>query len=145
MLAAYDLDAAYRVLENEELPGWLSMPKNEATTIWEAWEGPKSAHGGIGSLNHYSKGAVCRWLFDTMCGIHVDGENHFTLAPRPGGRFTRAKAAYESVYGLVECGWEQNNGSFCFTAVIPANCTATLILPDGARETLAPGRHTYRR
>lgn len=58
VLTDIDLESAYRLLENEELPGWLSMPKNGATTIWEAWEGPNSQHDGIGSLNHYSKGAV---------------------------------------------------------------------------------------
>ena len=67
------------LLENEEMPGWLFMPKNGATTIWESWEGTK-AQGGIASLNHYSKGAVCEWLFGTMCGINVAGENRFTIA-----------------------------------------------------------------
>ena len=33
VLADIDLEAAYRLLENEEIPGWLSMPKNGATTI----------------------------------------------------------------------------------------------------------------
>lgn len=73
------------------------MPKNGATTILESWEGTK-AQGGIASLNHYSKSAVCQWLFDTMCGIRVDGENRFTIAPRPGGHFTYAKASYQSVW-----------------------------------------------
>ena len=35
-----NLEAAYRLLENEEMPGWLFMPKNGATTAWESWEGP---------------------------------------------------------------------------------------------------------
>lgn len=82
VLASYDLDAAYRLLENEEMPGWLFMPKNGASTIWESWEGTQ-AQGGIASLNHYSKGAVCEWLFKTMCGIHIDCENHFVIAPSP--------------------------------------------------------------
>ena len=87
VLAGMDIEYAYRLLENEEMPGWLFMPKNGAATIWESWEGTK-AQGGIASLNHYSKGAVCEWLFQTMCGIRVDGENHFTIAPRHGGHFT---------------------------------------------------------
>ncbi|MBR4467255.1 MAG: family 78 glycoside hydrolase catalytic domain, partial [Clostridia bacterium] len=72
VLAEIDIEAAYRLLENEEIPGWLSMPKNGATTIWEAWEGPKTTQGsGSGSLNHYSKGAMVEWLFASMCGIRV--------------------------------------------------------------------------
>ena len=34
VLSAYDLDAAYRLLENEALPGWLSMPKNGFFTFY---------------------------------------------------------------------------------------------------------------
>ena len=143
VLAEIDLEAAYRLLENEELPGWLCMPKNGATTIWEAWEGPNSVGSGIGSLNHYSKGAVVEWLFSTMCGITVAGENHFTIAPRPGGHFTYAKASYDSVFGRVESAWHRENGIAIFEFTIPPNCTADVILPGKASETLSAG--TYRR
>lgn len=57
VLADKDIAYAYRLLENEDMPGWLFMPKNGATTIWESWEGTR-AQGGIASLNHDAKGAV---------------------------------------------------------------------------------------
>ena len=138
VLASYDLDAAYRLLENEEMPGWLFMPKNGATTIWESWEGTQ-AQGGIASLNHYSKGAVCEWLFKTMCGLRIDGENHFVLAPKPGGSLTHAKAVYYSIYGTVECGWEKTEEGYLSRISIPANTTATLVLPEGEQVELEPG------
>ena len=124
------------------MPGWLFMPKNGATTIWESWEGTQ-AQGGIASLNHYSKGAVCEWLFKTMCGIRVDGENHFTIAPSPGGHFTRARASYQSVYGLVESGWEKNGDSYTLTVRIPCNTTAELILPSGDHDVVSAGIHQF--
>ena len=129
VLADIDIEAAYRLLENEEIPGWLSMPKAGATTIWEAWEGPNSTQGGIGSLNHYSKGAVCEWLFKTMCGIRVAGENRFVIAPRPGGHFTHAEATYNSVYGEVKSSWKRKDGKTVYTVTVPANCSAELRLP----------------
>ncbi len=141
VLADIDIEASYRLLENEEMPGWLFMPKNGATTIWESWEGTK-AQGGIASLNHYSKGAVCEWLFKTMCGIRVDGENHFTIAPRPGGHFTHAKASYQSVYGLVESGWEKNGDNYTLTVSVPCNTTARICLPDGSEQQVGTGQHT---
>ncbi len=143
VLASYDLDAAYRLLENEQIPGWLSMPKAGATTIWEAWEGPNSTSGGIGSLNHYSKGAVCEWLIETMCGIRVNGENRFTLAPRPGGSLTHAEASYNSVCGLVSSAWDRTDGKAVYTFTVPANGTATVILPSGRTETVFAGTHLY--
>ena len=142
VLAQYDLDAAYRLLENEEMPGWLFMPKNGATTIWESWEGTR-AQGGIASLNHYSKGAVCEWLFKTMCGIRLDGENHFTIAPRPGGSFTYAKASYESIYGKVACGWEKRENGFAVAVQIPANTEAIIRLPNGAIHIVTSGEHHF--
>lgn len=137
VLAQYDQDAAYRLLENEEMPGWLFMPKNGATTIWESWEGTQ-AQGGIASLNHYSKGAVCEWLFKTMCGIRIDGENHFVIAPKPGGSLTHAKAVYHSIYGTVECGWEKTEDGYQFKICIPANTTASVQLPNGEQYELDP-------
>ena len=143
VLTDIDLKAAYRLLENEEMPGWLFMPKHGATTVWEAWEGTATKQGGIASLNHYSKGAVCRWLFDTMCGIRVDGENHFSIAPRPGGHFTHAKASYTSVYGRVESGWERTEAGYAYAVSVPAGCTATLTLPGREAVVLPAGTHTF--
>lgn len=143
VLTDIDLKAAYRLLENEEMPGWLFMPKNGATTVWEAWEGTATKQGGIASLNHYSKGAVCRWLFDTMCGIRVDGENHFSIVPRPGGHFTHAKASYTSVYGRVESGWERTEAGYAYAVTVPAGCTATLTLPGREAVVLPAGTHTF--
>ena len=142
VLADMDIEYAYRLLENEEIPGWLSMPKSGAVTIWEGWEGPQS-DSGICSLNHYSKGAVCEWLFDTCCGIRVEGENRFVIAPRPGGHLTHAKARYDSIYGSVESGWEKADGKIVFTVAVPAGCTALVRLPDGSERTQGPGTAVY--
>lgn len=131
-------DLAYRMLENEKCPGWLYEVKCGATTTWETWEG-YTGYAGTGSHNHYSPGAVCQWLFDTVAGIQVDGENHFCIAPIPGGTLHCAKASYLSLYGRVESGWE--NGKL--TVTIPANTTANIILPSGQTMTVEAGTYEY--
>lgn len=141
VLADMDIEYAYKLLENEELPGWLFMPKNGATTVWESWEGNSTKDKGIASLNHYSKGAVCEWLFNTMCGIKVNGENKFIIEPEPGGTLTHAKASYKSVYGTVESGWERIDRQIVYKIKIPCNCTAEVILPDGKKQTLQAGEY----
>ena len=140
VLEKYDINSAYRLLENEQMPGWLYMTKMGATTIWESWEGTE-AQGGIASLNHYSKGAVCNWLFSSMCGINVNGENRFIISPEPGGHFTFANAEYKSVFGTVKSGWIKENGKYIYEIEIPANCTADIILPDGKCHTVFAGKH----
>ena len=142
VLENIDKEYAYKLLENEEMPGWLFMSKSGATTVWESWEGDK-AQDGIGSLNHYSKGAVCEWLFSSMCGINVDGENHFMIKPIPGGHFTFARAEYKSVFGTVKSGWKKENGKYKFDIVIPPNCTADIILPDGRKQKARAGTYTF--
>ena len=147
VLEDIDIEYAYRLLENEERPGWLCMPKAGATTIWEDWAGPNSDNGkggGIASLNHYSKGAVCEWVFDSMCGIKVNGENHFVIAPKPGGHFTYAEMSYDSVYGKVSCGWKKKeNGGYEYKIVVPANTTATFVIEEQESKELEAGTYQF--
>ena len=142
VLSGLDPSYAYRLLENEEMPGWLFMPKSGATTIWEAWEG-NLKDKWIASLNHYSKGALCEWLMNTMCGIRVAGENHFVLAPQPGGHVTFARASYQSVYGLVATAWTRTETGYRLEVTVPANTTADLRLPDGSAHFLTAGQYCY--
>lgn len=142
VLAETDVEQAYRLLENEDIPGWLSMPRLGATTIWESWEGA-SAAGEVASLNHYSKGALCEWLFRGMCGIRPDGANHFVIAPLPGGHFTFAKAEYRSIYGTAVSGWEKKEGGYLYSVMIPANCTARIVLPDGRQMEVRAGTYHF--
>lgn len=133
---ARETETAYKVLENTEKPGWLAEVLDGATTVWENWEGNLSQ-------NHYSPGAVCQWLFETVAGIRVDGENHFTIAPLPGGTLTHAGGAYQSIYGKVESCWEKKVESTKFVITIPANTTAEIRLPNGVRHSVKAGSHSF--
>ncbi|MBQ1317118.1 MAG: family 78 glycoside hydrolase catalytic domain, partial [Lachnospiraceae bacterium] len=131
---------AYKMLLNTEKPGWLYEVLQGATTVWETWEG-YTGRGGNGSLNHYSPGAVCQWLFDTCAGIRPDGENHFLIAPVPGGELSWAEGSYRSLYGEVKSRWEKTDGDIRYTVTVPAGCTADVRLTDGREETFAAGVH----
>ncbi|REJ05030.1 alfa-L-rhamnosidase [Microbacterium bovistercoris] len=130
-------DVAYRMLENESAPSWLAQVRAGATTVWEDWEGEASQ-------NHYAPGAVCEWLFDTVAGIRIAGDNRFVISPLPGGTLTHASAGYDSPYGLVTSAWRTDNGVTTFDIEIPANTTAEVHLPDGRLRTVGPGRHRFR-
>ena len=131
---AGELETAYKMLENTKKPGWLGEVLDGATTIWENWEGDLSQ-------NHYSPGAVCQWLFDSVAGIRVTGENRLCIMPMPGGTLTYAKGSYLSPYGLVESSWVKTENSTKYVFTIPANCTAEVILPGGDRRILSAGHH----
>jgi alpha-L-rhamnosidase len=86
---------------------------------------------------------VCRWFFDTICGIRVEGENQFAIAPRPGGSLTHAAASYQSLYGKVESKWEKTDAGITFTITVPANCQALVRLPDGSQHIQTAGTEIY--
>ena len=124
------------MLENTKKPSWLGEVLDGATTIWENWEGNLSQ-------NHYSPGAVCEWLFQTVGGINVNGENHFIIRPVVGGTLEYANTIYDSLYGKVESRWEKTPEGVKHIITIPANVTAEIILQDGTMKTVNEGTHEY--
>jgi alpha-L-rhamnosidase len=130
------LDVAYKMLENEQSPGWLAEVNAGATTVWEDWDGKASR-------NHYSPGAVCEWLFASVAGIHIAGENLFEIRPNPGGSLTYARAEYKSIFGKVVSSWKKTNNVYQFKFSVPANTTAKIVLPDGVQHEVSCGEHTF--
>ncbi|MDR3261508.1 MAG: glycoside hydrolase family 78 protein [Tannerella sp.] len=145
-------DIAYRLLESSRFPSWLYPLKNGATTVWERWDAWVPGRGfqsaGMNSLDHFAFGSVSEWMFRHVLGINPDtdhpGYGHFTIHPRPGGSLTWAKGAYHSIRGEIASSWEIENGQFTLTVKIPANTTATVVLPTGYPEKIsvdgAPGK-----
>ena len=62
-------DVAYELLFQRTAPSWLNMIDRGATTIWEDWEGIDEFGAAHESLNHYSKGAVIRFLHTHTLGL----------------------------------------------------------------------------
>lgn len=142
VLARYGYtDTAYRLLLQPEAPGWLYEVGKGANTVWETWTGIDAQGKPHESLNHYSYGAVCGWLFGGVCGIHL-AQDKLTIAPTPHKSLGHAKAVYDSPVGRIESGWRYEGDTVTYEFVIPANMTAEVTLPDGRTRTLQPGRHT---
>jgi alpha-L-rhamnosidase len=104
----------------------------------------------MNSFNHYSLGAVGEWMYAYLLGIKRDpasaGWRHFFIAPQPGGDLTWAKGSYRAITGKIEVSWKINgtDGSFTLDAVVPANTTATVVLPfGGGKHEVGSGKHTW--
>ena len=139
VLSDIDVNYAYKLLENEKMPGWLYMAKNNTGTIWEAWEGP-NAQQGIASLNHYSKGAMVEWLFKGMCGINIIKENMIRISPIIGGNVKFANASYQSLYGLIKSSWKIENNKIVFEIEVPGNVECEFEYKD-IKKHLENGKH----
>lgn len=128
------VEEAYRMLENEEYPSWIYEINQGATTVWENWSGEASR-------NHYSNGACCDWIFSTMCGIRVSGENKFEIAPKIGGSIQNASLLFKTIYGEVGCSWRIKDKKVTYVIKIPSGCEAEIILADKVEKVLS-GTHT---
>lgn len=136
------LETAYKLLLQDTMPSWLYEVKKGATTIWENWDGINEKGEVKASLNHYSYGAVCGWLFDGICGIHVENET-ITIRPQPHRSLQYARASYESPLGRIVSGWKYEGDEVSFEIQIPANTDAQVILPDGRKEYITAGCHRF--
>lgn len=132
------LDAAYKLLLNENYPSWLYEVKQGATTIWERWDGRKPdstfEDPGMNSFNHYAYGAVGDWMYRVVAGLSDDsarpGYKHIIVQPRPGGSLTYAKASLVTMYGEAASSWRLDGTQFVVAVTVPPNTDATISLPD---------------
>ncbi len=131
-----DTESAYKMLENEEYPSWIYEIRQGATTVWENWD-------GVASRNHYSNGACCDWIFNTVCGIKITGENQFEIAPVPGGNLTEASLEYQSLYGKICCAWKKAGEKTVYSVEIPAGCEAEIKIAGYAAQVRGAGKYTF--
>lgn len=140
---------AYSLLLQHGYPSWLYSVDQGATTVWESWDAYTVANGfsaGVRSFNHYAYGAVFAWMMGKMAGIREDpaapGFRHFILAPLPDRRVGRVSARYRSPYGEIESAWEYSeDATWSWRFAIPANATATVVVPGWPPREYAAGRH----
>ena len=126
-------DVAYDLLSRSTPPSWMYMVERGATTIWEDWEGIDEQGEAHESLNHYSKGAVVRFLHSHTLGLRQDPGSvaweAFTVAPVPGGSLTWAEGTHESPQGMIAVRWDRVSDGVRAQVAVPAGSTCTLHVP----------------
>jgi hypothetical protein len=98
----------------------------------------------MNSFNHYSLGSVGQWLYEYVAGIRAatPGYGHVIIAPEPG-ELEWARAEYRSVRGPIISAWRQDGDTFQLEVELPANVTATVLVPGAEAVDDGPGRHTF--
>ena len=136
---------AYKLLLNDTFPSWGYSIKHGATSIWERWDGWTADNGfqdpGMNSFAHYSFGAVARWMFQSVAGIGTDGPGfkRLRITPCPGQGLTWVKAGYGSIHGPIQSDWRTENGRLAMDVTIPANTSATIVVPCGDPQKISEG------
>ena len=133
-------DTAYRLLLQEECPGWLYAVKKGATSIWETWDGVRADGTVHDSLNHYSYGAVTGWLFRGVCGIRLHA-GELTVKPCPHRALHHAEAEWRSPVGTIVSAWAYEENKCRFDVTTPVR--ARIELPSGECHEVEAGEHHY--
>lgn len=141
------VDVAHRLLQQRTTPSWLGMIDRGATTIWEEWEGVDRNGNAHASLNHYSKGAVVRYLHSHVLGLQDAPDSvawdSFIVAPVLPNGMDWVSGHFDSPQGRIEIDWNIRDEEAVLTVVVPGGSEALLVWGE-QRVTAGPGRHDLR-
>ena len=132
-------DTAMKMMECTKQPSLTYPITQGASTIWETY------YGTTNSRNHYSFGTATEWLYKYVLGIDhgYNSEDpafrHFLLHPNYasyGDSLTYASGELMTYSGKIKAAWKLSDDGKIFTydIEIPANTTATLMLPVESEE-----------
>ena len=125
---------AFRLITQEEFPGWGYWIRKGATTLWEDWSGG-SSH------NHIMFGDVSAWMFEYLAGVKPlkNGFAEFRVAPNVVGGLTNLIMTHDAPCGKIVVDWTREEKRFILTLTVPKGATAEVILPGGGSSRAGEG------
>jgi alpha-L-rhamnosidase len=122
-------DVVYRLIDQDEKPGYGYQIKKGATSLAESWDASLGA-----SQNHFILGQIIEWFYQDLAGITADatgpGFKTILLRPQPVSGLAWAEASYDSLRGRISSRWERCGDQFTLIVAIPANTSATVRVPS---------------
>lgn len=132
-------DVVYRMINQNDKPGYGYQLKMGATSLTEAWDANRTS-----SHNHFMLGQIIEWFYHDLAGIQPDptgpGFRKIIVRPQPVGDLTWVRANYASVRGPIVSEWRCASERFMLKTVIPANTTATVFLPSQPGTAVLEGK-----
>ena len=121
-------NAAYRIANQRDFPGWGYMLENGASTLWETWAFPEVSP----SRNHPMFGSVDEWFYRSLAGINPlsPGFETILIKPQPAGDLSWVKGSYNSIRGKIGSEWKIGDHTFDLTVAIPVNTSAVVYCPS---------------
>jgi alpha-L-rhamnosidase len=131
-------DLIFAMNHRSDRPGYGYQLEHGATSLTEAWDtNPRD------SQDHFMLGQIMEWFYGDLAGLDPDPEGpgfaRIILRPQPVAGITWARAREETPRGPVSVEWRQQAGVFTLMADVPANTTATVILPPSRVGTVLEG------
>jgi alpha-L-rhamnosidase len=152
-------DLAVRLFQSRKFPSWGYEVEQGANSVWERWDSFTKENGfngasgnqnaAMNSFSHYSFGAVTEWMFRDLAGIDTDGPGFRRIVIRPAPPspdsnpdvppITWARARYDGPRGRIISDWKRDGDRLLLNVTIPANTTATVLLPAKSAEAVTEG------
>ena len=132
---------AFDVATQTTYPSYGFWLKNNATTLLEKWSGQ-------GSHNHEMFGTITEYFYKYLAGIQspmegktLVGYKQIYLEPHVPEKLESVDASLETIAGKISVTWKKDAKTFQYKVSIPANTTATVILPtfDFQHSTVTEG------
>jgi alpha-L-rhamnosidase len=133
-------DVAWTIATQTTRPSWSYMLAKGATTIWERWDYDTRGPGMNSEALLIQAGDLDAWFYQTLAGIRPDGPG---IKPAVVGDLTWVKAHFDSPYGRIVSNWQIEGGQLTMDVTIPANTTATIVVPGKSGGTHEVGSGHY--
>jgi alpha-L-rhamnosidase len=92
-------------------------------------------------------GNLDAWFYQTLAGIRpaAPGFKKILIQPTVLGDLTWVKAHFDSPYGRIVSDWKIEGGQLKMDVTIPANTTATIVVPGkkGGRHEVGSGHYQF--
>lgn len=138
-------DVAWTIATQTTRRSWGYMLAKGATTIWERWDYDTRGPGMNSEALLIQAGDLDAWFYQTLAGIRPDGPGFKKILIKPAvvGDLTWVKAHFDSPYGRIVSNWQIEGGQLTMDVTIPANTTATIVVPGKSGGTHEVGSGHY--
>jgi alpha-L-rhamnosidase len=140
-------DVAWTLATQTTRPSWGYMLSQGSTTIWERWDYDTRGPGMNSEALLIQAGNLDAWFYQTLAGIEeaAPGFQKILIKPSVVGDLTWVKAHFDSPYGRIVSNWKIDGAVLTMDVTIPANTTATVVVPgkNGGSHEVGSGHYRF--
>ena len=138
-------DIAYKILYQDDTPGWLYAVKFGATTIWENWaailsDGTRTQT----SYNHFAFGCVGDFIYRYIGGLQMEEAGYKKVRINPDYQcgLEWAETRYDSIQGEIAVKWKKKQNEIELQVQLPPN-TSGVVHWKGKQIEIGNGQYEF--
>ncbi len=140
-------DVAWTIATQTTRPSWGYMLSKGSTTIWERWDYDTRDPGMNSEALLIQAGNLDAWFYQTLAGIRpaAPAFKKILIQPNVVGDLRWVKAHFDSPYGRIASEWKIEGDKLTMDVTVPANTTATIVVPgkNGGTHEVGSGHYQF--